>query len=261
MTGMRTAGYRWPEYFMEAALLAAFMVSAVGVTALLQYPASPVRQVVDSGGLRRVLIGLAMGLTAAALIYSPWGRRSGAHINPSITLTYFRLGKIAPRDAVLYVMAQFGGAMAGLGAAAAILSGIAGSPEVNYVATIPGRSGAGAAFAAETAISFGMMTMVLTVSNAPRFSRFTGVVAACLVALYISIESPISGMSMNPARSFAPAFASGSLGTLWIYFVAPLGGMLLAAEVYLRRNGHAAIRCAKLHHGAGPCHFHCLFER
>jgi aquaporin Z len=257
----RTARYRWPEYFMEAALLAVFMVSALGVTALLQYPASPVRQVLESGVLRRVLTGLAMGLTAAALIYSPWGRRSGAHINPSITLTYFRLGKIAPRDAALYVIALFGGAIGGLATAAAVLRGIAGSPEVNYVATMPGRSGTAAAFAAETAISFGMMAMVLTVSNAPRLSRFTGAVAAGLVALYISVESPISGMSMNPARSFAPAVASGSLATLWIYFVAPLGGMLLAAEAYVRRHGPAAIRCAKLHHGPGACHFHCLFER
>ena len=260
MKRMKTARYRWPEYFMEAALLAGFMMSAVAVTALLQYPASPVRQSLESGVLRRVLTGLAMGLTAAAIIYSPWGRRSGAHINPSITLTYFRLGKIAPRDAALYVIAQFCGAIGGLVTAAAILRGIAGSPQVNYVATIPGRSGTAAAFGAETAISFGMMATVLTVSNAPRFSRFTGAVAACLVALYISIESPISGMSMNPARSFAPAVASGSLATLWIYFVAPLGGMLLAAEVYLRRHGPAAIRCAKLHHGTGACHFHCLFE-
>jgi len=95
--------------------------------------------------------------------------------------------------------------------------------------------------------------------SAPRLSRFTGVLAACLVALYIAIESPLSGMSMNPARSFAPAVASRTLATLWIYFVAPLAGMLLAAELYVRRHGHAAVRCAKLQHGSGACHFHCLF--
>src|SRR4029078_3577782 len=155
--------------------------------------------------------GRGMGRTPSTIIYSPWGRRSGAHITPSITLTYFRLGKIAPRDAAFYVLAQFAGAIAGLAAPSTVLRGVASSPEVNYVATIPGRSGTAAAFAAETAISFGMMAMVLTISNAPRFSRFTGGGAACLVRRYISIESPISGMSMNPARSFAPAVASGSL--------------------------------------------------
>jgi aquaporin Z len=261
MTAMPTsaAGPRWPEYFIEAALLAAFMMSAVGFTGLLQYPASPARHLLANAAVRRGLTGLAMGLTAAAIIYSPWGRRSGAHINPSITLTYFRLGKIAPRDAAFYVLAQFAGAIAGLVAASTVLRGVAGSPEVNYVATIPGRAGTAAAFAAETAISFGMMATILTISNAPRLSRFTGVLAACLVALYIAIESPISGMSMNPARSFAPAVASRTLATLWIYFVAPLAGMLLAAELYVRRHGHAAVRCAKLQHGSGACHFHCLF--
>src|SRR5262249_4466073 len=98
------------------------------------------------------------------------------------------------------------------------------------------------------------------VSNTRRLSRFTGGLAACLIALYISVEAPISGMSMNPARSFAPAIAAGTLGTWWLYVVAPLAGMLGAAELYVRRHGHDAVLCAKLHHGTGDsCHFHCLF--
>ena len=255
------APYRWREYLIEAALLGTFMVSALAVTALLQYPGSSFRQMLPSAAVRRTLTGVAMGLTAAALIYSPWGRRSGAHINPSITLTYLRLHKITPRDAACYVAAQFVGAIAGLTAAAVLLGGIAGSPEVNYVATVPGPAGTSAAFAAELAISFGMMAMILIVSNTPRWSRLTGVLAACLVALYISVESPISGMSMNPARSFAPAAAAGFLQVWWVYIVAPLAGMLGAAEIYVRRYGHAAVRCAKLHHGGhGACHFHCHFN-
>lgn len=257
---MGAARFRWLEYGMEAALLAAFMLSAIGVTALLQYPASPVRMALPDAGLRRMLTGVAMGLTALSIIYSPWGRRSGAHINPSITLTYLRLHKISGRDALLYVVAQFIGAAAGIAIGATLLRGVAGSPEVNYVATLPGIFGRGGAFAAEIAISFGLMATVLTVSNTPRLSRFTGVSAACLVALYIAVESPLSGMSMNPARSLAPAVASGALRSVWIYFIAPTAGMLLAAEAYVRRYGHAAIRCAKLHHAGGPCHFHCSFE-
>ena len=257
---MAATPFRWREYAIEAALLATFMMSAVGFAALLEYPDSPIRQALPSAALRRSLMGVAMGLTAAAIIYSPWGRRSGAHINPSITLTYLRLRKISSRDATFYVAAQFLGAIAGLTAAAAMLPGIAGSRQVNYVATVPGSSGVVAAFVAEAAISFGMAAMILTVSNTRRLSRFTGVLAACLVALYISVESPISGMSMNPARSFAPAIAAGSLRTWWLYIVAPLTGMLGAAEIYIRRHGHGAVLCAKLQHGTdGACHFHCLY--
>jgi aquaporin Z len=257
---METARLRWPEYAMEAALLAAFMLSAVWVTALLQHPASPVRAALPSAVWRRALTGLAMGVTAASIIYSPWGRRSGAHINPAITLTYLRLRKIGLRDAVCYVVAQFTGAAAGIVTAVVLSRSIVASPEVNYVATLPGMAGSGAAFIAEVAISFGMMATVLVMSNSPRFARFTGVSAACLVMLYIAVESPLSGMSMNPARSLAPAIASGGLGAVWIYFLAPTAGMLLAAEVYVRRRGHGAVRCAKLYHPSGvPCHFHCAF--
>jgi len=243
---------------MEAALLCAFMLSAFALTASLQHHASPLRHLVDGDAARRALTGIGMGLTAAALIYSPWGRRSGAHLNPSITLTFYRLGKIRSRDVAGYVAAQFAGAAAGVAVASVILRGIAASPDVNYIATVPGSRGIAAAFAGEAAISFGMMAMVLVVSNTARGARFTGAFAACLVAIYIAVESPLSGMSMNPARSLAPAFASGTLGTIWIYVAAPLLGMLLAAELYIRRYGVAAVRCAKLHHPEnGACHFHC----
>jgi aquaporin Z len=71
-----------------------FMVPACSVVILLEHPSSLARQMIEKSFVRRVLIGIAMGLTAAALIYSPWGKQSGAHLNPSTTLTFFRLGKI-----------------------------------------------------------------------------------------------------------------------------------------------------------------------
>jgi aquaporin Z len=97
---------------MEAALLGGFMVSACGFTVLLFHPASPAVQAIPSEFVRRWLTGLAMGATAIALIYSPWGRRSGAHFNPAVTLTFLRLGNVAPRDAAGYVLAQFVGGVA-----------------------------------------------------------------------------------------------------------------------------------------------------
>ena len=96
------AAGHWPEYLMEAALLGCFMVSACIVAVLLDHPSSPIYRSVPDPFIRRFLGGLAMGGTAILLIYSSWGRRSGAHFNPASTLTFLRLGRIAPRDAIWY---------------------------------------------------------------------------------------------------------------------------------------------------------------
>jgi aquaporin Z len=238
----------WVEYAIEAAGLGAFMLAAAACATALEHPSSPIPALVPSGFARRGLMGVAMGLTAIAIVYSRWGRRSGAHINPSITLTYLRLGKIAPRDALAYVAAQFAGGALGMGAATLLLGAALGHASVDYVATRPGVHGLLAAFAAEASISFGLMAVVLVASNTPRFERFTGVFAGCLVATYIALEAPISGMSMNPARTFASALAARDYAELWIYFIAPPLGMLAAAEAYCRVFGERAVDCAKLRH-------------
>src|ERR1043165_7140918 len=106
----KAAREHWPEYLIEAAALCDFMLSAVFFTALLNHPTSPV-QLGNHAILRRALSGMAMALTAICIIYSPWGQRSGAHMNPALTLTFFRLGKIHPCDAFFYLSAQFFGGL------------------------------------------------------------------------------------------------------------------------------------------------------
>jgi aquaporin Z len=258
---MAATELHWPEYVMEMFELALFLVCALAVAALMEHPASPIRQAIDTAWIRRAITGLAMGLTAIAIVYSPWGRRSGAHFNPSVTLTFLRLGKIAPVDALFYVTAQFVGATVAVVTVASVVRTVVANPAVNYVATVPGLRGSLVAFAGELAISFGMMTMILIVSNTPRIAHFTGLLAGMMVALYITVEAPLSGMSMNPARSFGPALAAGTLKTMWIYCTAPLIGMLLAAEFHVWRRGLGSIRCAKMHHPShGPCHFRCALQ-
>jgi aquaporin Z len=238
----------WPEYLIEAACLGVFMVSAFTFGTILEHPASPVHQAIGNPTLRRLLMGLAMGGTAIAIIYSPWGKQSGAHINPSTTITFFRLGKVAKWDAGFYIVAQFIGGALGALAAALLLSPFAAHPSVNYVVTAPGSSGSLVAFGAEIAITFLLMTVILHVSNSPKFHKLTGLCAGALVATYITIEAPISGMSMNPARSLASAIPAMHWADLWIYFTAPLIGMLSAAEFYTRQKGARQVGCAKLHH-------------
>lgn len=232
------------------------MLSACFFTAVVELPASPVVSASLPPMARRALIGLAMGLTAIALIYSPWGKRSGAHINPSVTLTFLRLGKVAKFDALCYVLAQFLGAAAGVSLAASAFRDVVAHPPVGFVVTKPGEYGLAAAFLAEMAISFVLMLVVLAVSNSPKHAKSTGIFAGLLVALYITFEAPVSGMSMNPARTFGSAWAAADWTAIWLYLVAPPLGMLAAAEVFVHRRGIAAIGCAKLHH---ENHHRCIF--
>jgi aquaporin Z len=239
----------WPEYLIEAALLGLFMVSAALFTALLEHPESPVRQYIPNGTARRALIGLAMGLTAIALIYSSWGQRSGAHMNPATSLTFLRLRKMSAWDAAFYIAAQFTGGVAGVLLSKLMLGNVLAHESVNYVVTVPGVTGAGIAFAAEAAIAGGMMLMVLRATNTPKLARYTGIFAGTLVALYITLEAPLSGMSMNPARTFASALPSGIWTQGWIYFTAPVLGMILAAQFYGGLNDSRPLACPKLQHG------------
>jgi aquaporin Z len=257
----RSESYHPVEYAIEALLLGAFMVSAALFATLIEHPGSPVRAAIDDPLARRVLMGLAMGSTAIAMIYSPWGRRSGAHFNPAVTLTFAVLGKIRPLDAAGYIAAQFAGGIAGLALAAAVLGELLAAPDVRFVTTVPGDAGRAAAFAAEVVISFGMMLTVLLSSNAPRFAPFTGLFAGALVATWITFEAPLSGMSMNPARTLASAVPSRVADALWVYFTAPPLGMLLAAGLFRVFRPARAVICAKLRHDTvSRCIFRCGYH-
>ena len=142
-----------------------------------------------------------MGGTAISLIYSGWGSRSGAHFNPAVTLTFARLGRVAPRDAVGYVAAQFAGGIAGVLAVRLIAGNLLADASVRYAVTEPGPPGVGVALGAEALISFMLMSVVLALSSHERLGRWTGVCAGLLVATFITVEAPLSGMSMNPART------------------------------------------------------------
>lgn len=116
------------------------------------------------------------------------------------------------------------------------------------------------AFAAEALISFGLMLTVLIVSNDRKLNRYTALFAGSLVATYITFEAPISGMSMNPARSLGSALPGDVWDALWICFIAPPLGMLAAAEVYVRSRSRQHVLCCKLHHDNDTrCIFRCNY--
>lgn len=253
----------WPEYLMEAAGLGIFMISAALFTVILEHPASLVQQTIDNPLLRRFLMGIAIGLTAIGIIYSPWGKQSEAHINPAFTITFFRLGKIKPWDAFFYIVAQFVGGLTGVLLVVAAIKPVIAHPSVNYVATVPGPAEVDIVFLAEFIISFCLMLVVLITTNNQKLERFTGLCAGILLATYITVEAPFSGMSLNPARTIASAIPAQNWTAIWIYFTAPLSAMLLAAEVYVwwEKGANNAVICAKLHHHNDKrCIFRCGYR-
>ena len=260
MTVTKVLRTHWQEYLIEGWALGTFMVSAGLVATLLGAPASPVHRALPEPLWRNAVGGIAMGLTAIALIHSPWGKRSGAHMNPAVTLTFLRLGKIRPWDALFFVIAQLVGGMSGVLLVAALAGHAFSDPPVSYAVTLPGPSGPAAAFAAELVISAVLMVSVLALSASARLAPFTGLIVGCLIATYIIIESPLSGMSMNPARSLASAAAAMLWHHLWIYLTAPLLGMLGAAQRFLLVRGTSGVVCAKLLHPLGVGCIHCGYE-
>lgn len=256
---LNTFKKNWINYLIEAAGLGFFMVSAALFATILYHP-DFVGQKIQTPLLRDWLMGLAMGLTFLVIVYSPFGKRSGAHVNPSATLTFFLLGKVHKHDAVFYALFQFIGGLCGVLLSALILGKAIQHPSVNYVVTVPGKQGLAIAFIAEMLMSFINFTVVLYVSNNEKISHLTGIFIAILVMLYITFEAPLSGFSVNPARTFASALPANVWTGVWIYFVAPPLGMLLAAEAYCRVKGKENVACAKLHHKNNkPCIF-CKFQ-
>src|SRR2546430_17300255 len=137
----RSLKEHWPEYLCEAAEFGLFMISTSLFPMLLWHPSSPLLSLIPNPFVRRMLTGLAMGGTAIALVFSPLGKRSGAHFNPAVTLTFWRLGKVKNWDALFYVVAQFIGAIAVVLAVPPFFCEAPDLSNVNYSASLPGMHG------------------------------------------------------------------------------------------------------------------------
>ena len=240
-------------YVSEGVGTALMLFIGVSAVAFMWAPGSPV-PVVSNGALRRLITGLMFAGGATAVVYSPLGQISGGHINPAVTVAFWRLGKVPTRDAVIYIVMQFLGAFAG-----AFAAGVAWGPltsGVQYAATVPGPgySWAGA-LVAETAITFLLVFTIFVCVNKPRVAPRTGVIAGTLVALLVMIEAPVTGTSLNPARTLGPAVLAPNYTALWIYFAGPIAGALIAVAAYRGQWGPRTV-CAKLYHTEKyPCPF------
>lgn len=241
---------------MEGAELSMFMISACICAVMLEHPDSPIRRAIASPFTRRAIMGALMGVTGIVLVYSPWGRQSGAHMNPALTFTFWRLGKVNPWDAVFYAIAQCAGGMGGVLVARLAVGPALAHPVVDYAVTAPGPCGALAAWVGESLIAFTMMSLILVSTHHPVLARFTGLLAGALAAIHITVEAPWSGTSMNPARTLGSAIFANQWTGFWIYLTAPLAGMTCASVVYAKALGRHAVHCAKLNHAN---RYRCIF--
>jgi aquaporin Z len=249
----------WPEYLIEGWALGCFMIAVGLLVTVFESPTSPVYACIRSAGLRVALLAGSIGMSLALVIQSPWGKRSGAHMNPAITLAFLWLRRIQPWDALFYVLAQISGGTFGVVLVAVFAGKLFTEPPIQYAITVPGSAGQAVAFLAETAISFSLMATILTFTTSPCLIRFTPLAIGSLVAFLIMIEAPLSGASMNPARTLASAVPGMAWHHLWIYLLGPTLGMLLAAQLHFYARGRA-VGCAKLLHPRDVRCIHCGYD-
>ncbi len=177
---------------------------------------------VSGGTITHVGIALTFGLVVLAMIYT-LGDISGAHLNPAVTLGFCSARRFPARDVLPYILAQCAGALLASGILKLLFPA-----HQNLGATHPAGS-AMQAFVLETVLTFLLMFVVLNVSTGAKEKGVTaGIAIGAVIGLEAMFAGPITGASMNPARSFAPALLSGHMADLWIYLAAPVLGALVA---------------------------------
>ncbi len=211
---------------MQPALARALLAELIGTFALVFAGAGAIMVDAKTGQLGHVGVAISFGLVIMVMVYAV-GHISGAHFNPAVSLA-FALGRHFPWSRLTaYWTAQVGGALL----AAAILRGSLGDI-ANVGATLPSGSD-GQSFLWEVVLTFFLMFVIMAVATDTRaVGEAAAIAIGATVGLYAMFGGPISGASMNPARSLGPALVSGELHALWIYLTAPLLGAGLGAAAY-----------------------------
>ncbi|HRH59664.1 MAG TPA: aquaporin [Chitinophagaceae bacterium] len=226
----------WLHYLQEAFGLGIFMISACFFSGLLWGSDASFHYTIQNETMRNIVTGLLMGGTALFIFYSPFTAPSGSHINPAVTFTFWRLGKMCPFDAMFYIIFQIAGGMLAVYIIAALLGNAVSEAPVHYAVTIPGKYGVLPAAVVEYIIAVITMSMVLFTSAHSRLKKITRIFSGCLVCTWVIFAGPVSGFGMNPARSFASAFPAHIYTAFWIYIIMPFAGMLTAAEFYVMKQ-------------------------
>ena len=188
---------------------------------------------------------------------SPLGKLSGAHINPSVSVAFWLQGKLHLQDLIGYVVAQFLGAILGAWCLVQVWGKRAAA--VNNGMTLPGDGySLGMVFGAEVFITFLLVVIIFVFVSYRALMRWTPLMAWVLIAIMVWLEAPVSGTSLNAARSFGPALVSGRWDAQWIYWLAPLLGAILAVGAYrLTASPRMQVLTGKLFHVS---YYRCIFK-
>ena len=247
----------WPEYgaeFLGTAFLVFFGLSAV----VFDFGKGlPLSVLLPDASLRRLITGLLFAGSGSLVAISPFGRLSGAHINPSVSLAFWAHGKMHHHDIIGYIGSQFLGAI--LGEALLVLVWGHYALSVNDGMTLPGAGyPLWVVFLAEMSLTALLVLTIFICVSSQRFMRWTPLVTWLLVATMVWLEAPISGTSLNPARSLGPALFAEIWTAQWLYMVAPPLGALLAVALYrLVAAGEHDVVTGKLFHAP---HYRSVFK-
>ncbi len=241
-----------------AEMCGTFIMVAWGLSAVvfLMSPASPVEALVPSYRIRLLATGILFAGGATVVVYSPLGQLSGGHINPAVSLGFWILDKIDTRNMLLYSASQFLGALAGAAVVKFLWGRLAASVDVGVTMPATWIAPAGAAVV-ELLITGSLLGVILFFSSHAKLHQWTGLAAGVWVALLVFAESPVTGTSLNPARSLGPAIVANDYRDLWVYFVGPLTGAAATAVLWksVVSGWWRHPLCAKLFHtDRYPCH-------
>jgi aquaporin Z len=210
------------------------------------HPASPLVHSVHVAAVRRLIVGLLFVGSAVVVPLTPIGRRSGGHVNPAVTFAFFLRRHLHRRDLAGYIAAQLLGGIAGAALAAAVARGVVSN--VGHARTHP-QSGLSpwTAVAIEALETAAILLIVFACVSHPRTMRFTPLAVWLALSAIICFLAPLTGASINPARSLGPAVAAGDLSSYWVYVAGPLLGAMLAAAAW-HVTGLRPTLTAKLFH-------------
>lgn len=247
----------WPEYAAE--LLGTAFLLFIGLSAVTFDfgTGSPLASVLPDSGARRLITGIIFAGSGSLIAISPLGKLSGGHINPVVSLAFWIQGKVHQYDLVGYIVSQFIGAILGVALLALVWGKRAVSVQ-NGVTTPGAGYPLWSVFLIEMGLTFLLIFCIFFFVSSPRLMHWTPLMTWILVAVMVWLEAPISGTSLNPARSFGPALISWFWQNQWLYFLAPLCGAMLAVAVFrLITAGKRDVLTAKMYHVP---YYRCIFK-